>query len=324
MDNPEAATAAGKESYRRSVAEWGQRPRDKDRDGAIRVIEAAAARGQIVDADRAKRVEEVRAAGTMAEIEMITRGLAQPEPAGVTPPSPTPTFETYTPPTTVPVSGPDPSADAPVVQYGEPLTSTYGTSVATPAAAPRGGHTGKLVLVVVLIVMAGVAVPIVLGIRSLVDTVNDGIEDLTPGNADVFSTEGLQALADDLEEETGSTQVFSATLYPGYAYMEVPAEPTGQRMYRYYWDGDLEQQGKGKATQTERMDLTTIRVDVIERLLERINRRVEDATSNYVIAHAPGPTDEGAALYAYASNDFSEGGYISATIDGKVIRTTTW
>ena len=114
------------------------------------------------------------------------------------------------------------------------------------------------------------------------------------------------------------------TLYQGYAVLEVPAESSGQRMLRYFWNGDLQQQSKGKASYPGRMDLRRIDAQVLDRLLEQIRRRVEDATSSYVIAHPPTSTDDGAWLYAYASNDFSEGGYVSATLEGRVVRRASW
>ena len=81
-------TTESKGLYGQSVADWGQRPKDRDRDNAIAQIEAAAARGQIVDADRAKRIQEVKAAGTVGEIDLITRGLAAPAAAAATPVEP--------------------------------------------------------------------------------------------------------------------------------------------------------------------------------------------------------------------------------------------
>ena len=320
------------------MADWGQRPKDKDRDEAIAQIEAAAARGQIVDADKAKRIQEAKLAGTVGELDLLTRGLVAPAAAAATPvaagpppvsePAPpvSPTFQTYTPPAAPPVTEPEIDITPPPnVQYGEALTPSAGTPI-PGAAAPiikKSGHGGKLVLLIVLIVFAGIALPVFFGIKALVDTVDD-IDGLGGNDVDVFSADGLDELADDLEKETGSSEVFSATLYPDYAYVEVPAEASGQRMFRYYWDGDLQQQSKGKATYPERMDVRDLDSQVMQGLLAKISRKVEDSTSTYVIAHAPGPTDEGAALWAYASNDFSEGGYVSATIDGKVIRTTTW
>lgn len=326
------------------MADWGQKAKDKDRDEAIKLINDAAARGQIVDVDKLKRIQEVQAAGTVGEIDLITRGLAAVAGAGagvvppaaeplppVSAPAPpaNPTFQQYTPPVTPPVTEPDPTPEINLpptnVQYGEPLTSSGGTPVTTPPMVTKGGGA-KWVLIIVLIVIAGVTVPIFFGIKAIVDTASDTINDLKPGEADVFSEEGLEELADDLEAARGSTEIFSATLYPTYAVLEVPAQGSGKRMYRYYWDGDLDQQSKGTVSEPERMDLRDVELDVVEDLRKKARDQVEDAdpATNYVIVSAPGATDEGAYFSAYASNDFGEGGYVSGDLDGKVIRSTTW
>ncbi len=71
-----------------------KRARDSDRDAAIEVVEAAWADGQIVEADRDKRVEELLRAQTMAEIRTYTQDLQppQPDPSGV----PRPAYGTAT------------------------------------------------------------------------------------------------------------------------------------------------------------------------------------------------------------------------------------
>ncbi len=326
------------------MADWGQKAKDKDRDAAIKVLEEAASRGQIVDADKLKRIQEVQAATTIGEIDLITRGLAAvagagagvvppaaaPPPVSAPAPPANPTFQQYTPPVTPPVTEPDPTPEITPpptnVQYGEPLTSSGGTQVTTPLMITKAGGGAKWVLIVVLIVMAGVTVPIFFGIKAIVDTASDTINDFTPGQADVFSEEGLEELADDLEAARGSTEIFSATLYPTYAVLEVPAEGSGKRMFRYYWDGDLDQQSKGTVSEPKRMDLRDIELDVVEDLRTKARDQVEDADpkTNYVIVSAPGATDEGAYFSAYASNDFGEGGYVTGDLDGKVIRSTTW
>jgi hypothetical protein len=86
----------------------------------------------------------------------------------------------------------------------------------------------------------------------------------------------------------------------------------------------LNQQGKGKSTYPERADLRDLDAQVMLDLLEEIRGKVEDSTSSYFIFRRPTQGDEGAWLSAYASNEFSEGGYVSATLDGMVVRTTIW
>ena len=324
-------TIESKGIYGRIVADWGQRPRDKDRDNAIAQIEAAAARGQIVDADRAKRVQEVKAAGTIGELDLITRGLVAPAAAAATPvaagpppvsdPAPpvAPTFQQYSPSTAPPVFEPDPTPP-PNVQYGEALTPSAGAAIpgATPPIIKRGGHGGKLVLLFVLIMIVGIAVPVFFGIKALVDTAGDAIDDLKPGSADVFSADGIADLTADIEEETGSTKVFSAVLYPGYAVVSVPADGSRKRYISYYWDGSLRESSKGSGIYHGLFDMRAIDAEVLTDVLAKARTLVEGKVeNNYVSISAPGP--EGAAINAYATNDFNETGYLTATFDGKVV-----
>jgi hypothetical protein len=98
------------------------------------------------------------------------------------------------------------------VTYGEPLTPSSGTPISTPPMINRSGGGGRFVLLFVLIVLGGIAVPVIIGLKALVDTVGDGIDGINVGTPDVHSGDGLEELADALEEETGSSEVFSATL----------------------------------------------------------------------------------------------------------------
>jgi hypothetical protein len=286
------------------VAEWGERPKDKDRDDAIAQIEAAAARGQIVDADRVKRILEVRSAGSLAELDLITRGLAAPAAAAATPVGPS--FQQYQPP----------SAPPPTIQYGEALNPSVGTAIPT-ATAPiirRGGHGGKLVL---LIVIAGIAIPVFLGVKALVDTAEDALDDLNP-SADVFTADGIAELTADIKTVTGSTKVFSAVLYPEYAVVSAPADGSRKRYITYYWNGNLSESSKGSGVYERLFDMRDIDAKVVTDLLAKARDLVEGSVeSNYVVVSAPGP--DGAATSAYASNDFSETGYLTATFDGKVV-----
>jgi hypothetical protein len=318
------------------VADWGQRAKDRDRDDAIRVIEAAAARGQIIDADKQKRIQEVKAAGTVGEIEIITRGLAAPEPAAtappvvpvppmVSPPAPpvNPTFQPYSPPTTPPVTEPEVSAGPPpAIQYGEALTPSAGSpiSVGQPIIK-KGGGAGKFVLLFVLIALAGVAVPVIIGISALVDTLGDGIDINTPGGgADVFSDEGFADMVEAVEESSGSTEVFEFSMYPDYAVIYLPTEATGKRYISYRYDGSLSEFSKGSQSEDVRVDMADVKAKVLRELLADARKLVEGPTSNYVIVRPPLLGGEGpATVLAYATNDFSESGYIEATLDGKII-----
>ena len=50
--------------------------------------------------------------------------------------------------------------------------------------------------------------------------------------------------------------------------------------------------------------------------------KVEEPTSWYAIVRAPDPSN-GAAIWAYASNDYSETAYVGATPDGRIVYDST-
>jgi hypothetical protein len=169
----------------------------------------------------------------------------------------------------------------------------------------------------VLIVIAGIAIPVFLGVKALVDTASDALDDLNP-TADVFSADGIAELTADIEKETGSTKVFSAVLYPEYAVVSAPAEGSRKRYISYYWNGSLSESSKGSGVYEGRFDMRDIDAQVVTDLLAKARDLVEGSVEgNYVVVSAPGP--DGAAISAYASNDFSETGYLTATFDGKVV-----
>jgi hypothetical protein len=317
------------------VADWGQRAKDKDRDNAIREIEAAAARGQIIEVDRLKRVMDVKAAHTVGEIELITRGLAMPEPAGAVPPTappiptpvpaemppPDPTFEPYSPPQTPPVTEPDPSFTPPAnIQYGEPLSPSAGTPITYGTSSTRSGGGAKFVWLFVAILIAGISVPIIIGIKSVVDTAGGVINELNPETPDVISTEGLADLTAALKKETGSTEAFRVVLYPEYAVVTAPADANSKRSINYYWNGNLRESNKGTETNGTRFDLAEIDAAVLTKLLGQVRKIVEGATTQYVVVSPPFVDGQEDWISAHATNEFNESGYVSATLDGKVVR----
>jgi len=310
------------------MADWGARAKDKDRDDAIRMINDAAARGQIIGADRDKRIQEVRSASTVGEIELITRGLAASAGAvtsGVpgAPPS-EPTFTPYTPPTTPPVTEPSPPAPTPPagplppvdVSYGGPHYDTGGTSF----TASTGGksHAGKLGLIITLCLVAGVAVPIIFGIRALIDSVGDLDDIISDGKADVFSDSGYAEMLEDIEEATGSTEAFSLVMYPDYASLELPTQAQGKRYISYRYGGTLDEFSKGTVTEDVRFDLSDLKPRVLRDLTAEARTLVEGPINSYVIVR-PGVIDQKVRINAYASNDFGESGYVVAQLNGRII-----
>jgi len=142
--------------------------------------------------------------------------------------------------------------------------------------------------------------------------------------ADSFiSVEAIEDLVADLEAETGVTQVFDVVIYPGYAVLDVPVDRETKRYRSYYWDGELNPSESRSTSTWSRFDLATLAPRSVVSVSQRARRTlVDDPTSWYVIVRAP--DDEGASIWAYVQNDDDEGGYLSATAEGRVVRKVTW
>lgn len=275
-----------------------QRARDKDRDAAIEVVEAAWADGQIVEADRDKRVEELLRAQTLAEVQMLVHDLQPPAQL----------------PAQLPVQPTTPA----------PAPPPYATLEQVRATKPEGARVPRAVLVVPLVVVGVIAVAIIGAIVAIV-----GAIDATQGGlvgsdepADVLSVQGYADLLDAVEEETGSTVAFSAVLYPTYASVELPVDRTTQREEYWYWDGRELTNNDVKSTSSfERTDLSRIDPAVLVNLVEQVQTKVEDPTTWYAIVRAP--DDDRAVMWAYASNEYGESEYLGARRDGTITYDST-
>jgi hypothetical protein len=246
-----------------------------------------------------------------------------------------PAWSTYTPPeTAAPVEPPAPSTPPAVSTpptpniYGPPQTSS--PEVARLFGTKPSSKAGCVIIPFVVILL--VAIGVIVGVINAVSDSDDAFEfefdepsielpdiDPSPPPPELHTVSGFNELLDALRQETGSTEVFEANLYPEYASLGVPAEPTGQRALSYFYNGELAEPSKGRSSY-ERFDLARIDPQVMLRLVQKAKRLVEDPTSWYVIIRKPGPPfDNGAWFSAYASNEFSESGYLQATLDGTIV-----
>lgn len=144
---------------------------------------------------------------------------------------------------------------------------------------------------------------------------------------DMFSDEGIQELADELEEETGSTLVYDLTIYPEYVVVAVPAEPDdpdSKRVKSYYWTGGGLDESSKTTTEERAFDLRELDGDVIGDAVRTARAElIEDPETSYAIVDAPEEAD-GYWIAAYVSNDYGEGGYLGVDLDGDEVTRTTW
>jgi hypothetical protein len=279
-----------------------------DRNAALNALDAALKSGRIIQADHDMRVEQIKSALTASEVQSVVRDL-------------------------VPQSAAPVTAPVPAVSYGPGWSGASGTAAATDVAGMMKAANVKIPKIAFLLpsiigvlVIGGFAAGIFAFVSDAVETVGggSGITDsrtYAPGvepdeGINVLSAGGYQDLLDAIRVESGSTDSFSAVLYPTYAVVELPVDATSQRSNRFYWNGELESQESFGTSTDQRYDLDEVDPAVLVTLLKKARSRVEAPTSWYAVIGAP--TEDGSVLSAYASNAYSETAYILATVDGTI------
>ncbi len=250
-----------------------------------------------------------------------------------------PTWSTYTPPR-VRAGQVDPAADrevgpsggVPHVPYGPssptPPTvtgggttfdTTFGTSTSTTASGDE--RTGRRIILP--IVALAILVPMVIGIVAAVRSYDDGTSgggaaDRAGSPVQLHTAAGFAQLVEAVEQETGSATVFDAVIYPTYAVVSAPAEASGGRSHSYYFDGALRRTGQGTTTEP-RFDLGRLDAEVMTQLVARARTElVEKPTMVYLIVRRPQRSAD-AWWSVYASNAYTESGYLQADRTGKVV-----
>ncbi len=209
----------------------------------------------------------------------------------------------------------------------EPAARSVPLTDAPVTTTPRTSRTSSVGIgfaVLLLVVVGGVIAvfSIVVDGATGGDTVADGLFGTSKVN--VLTVDGINDLVAAVKEETGSTMVFGATIYPGYASVAVPADGSSKREIGYRWDGrDLEATGSKGQSSNRRLDLAQIDAAVVPRLVAKAKAQVEDPNTWYLIVGRDSFDGRG-WMAAYANNEFSEGGYILADRNGRELRRTTW
>lgn len=170
-------------------------------------------------------------------------------------------------------------------------------------------------------VLAAVVLGVVLLIRYLGDpSPGRPVVEPTPPTIDVLSSEGYADLLAAIEDETGDTVVFDATLYPTYAVLDLPTGPKGRAETSWFWNGTLLSQQMQGVSEYPRIDLATIDPAVLVQLVERARTDlVKDPTTVYVVVRAESGNRKG-PLIAHATNALSRSGRLTATRDGRITK----
>lgn len=220
------------------------------------------------------------------------------------------------------------------VPYGSPTdTSSSDFSLHSAySSSSLGSRRGRIRLI-------GAIVPLILlagGGAFAIKYFNDHVDNntTTPFNGspnvpatepppDLFSRGGYLDFLDAINSETGKTLVFGATIYPAYASLDLPVDARSQHESLWFYDGDLRDNDVKGTSTSKRFDLAAVDPSTLTRLVRRAKALVDDPTAYYVIIDGPGgPFSERPLIRAYASNEFHEGAYVSADLNGKIIGHT--
>ncbi len=296
-----------------------RQPKDSDRAGVVARVRKAADEGRISLADRDIRLGNVQSATSMAELDLMSRELDQLDatlpprsegPAGAVEDRPWSTFE--------------PGARATVDDDVSDL--------ATAAIPSRVVGILVSVVVAIAIVVAGVAY---VGYSAGHTDGPDGPDprgQADPGGTDpaparttyALTTDGISGFLRTYRQRFGMSRAVEVTLYPDYAIVGVPVTGKARQEGWLYRDDRWTTFGGVRAVFPGAQPVNTRRI-VVPALVRNI--RVAKRTLNvekgkaYVVIRFIRPGDESPRVDVHVSNEFSESGYLSTTMAGKVVRS---
>lgn len=311
------------------------RAKDRDRDQAIYVIDAALRNGQITAQDRDLRVERVRSAATAGELGSLVRDVASP-------PAPVPPTAVVPPPVT-PVAAAPPVAADPYATGSQRPTAPVPSDLYGPARSKRarglttstiktGGASGtgrKVALGCMGVALLFFIGPIIAGVALFAGSVGDEssgtstVEPVPAGPAFELTREGIRDYLATFEDSFGDSQVVRAVFYDGYVVTWVPTGDGNVAIWNYL-NGAFDQLGDPMDGTQESgpVDLDDLKPGRVMSLVDtaRATLNVPDPTTTYVI-YDRNVIDNDPQLAVYVTNEAGDSGYLLGDLNGKVIST---
>jgi hypothetical protein len=262
------------------------RARDLDRSALCAVLDTAYADGQLDAAEHGARTTAAMAATTLGDLRALADDLQ---------------VEHALPPLRVPRPAGGPSrgrrittglvATLAFLGVGFGIGYASGSSSASPSA-PGTATAGS----------------------------GDDVAPVVVAQQGLHTRAGFTALVAATRARFGSTMVAEAVVYPDYAVITLPVPGAPARAQSFsYRGGFAEPSNAGtRAASDPLVDLGAVQVDPVLGLVAGAGESlaVPDPTSRYMIIR---PEDGGPTVSIYASNEFSESGFVEARPDGSVI-----
>ncbi|WP_322871393.1 serine/threonine-protein kinase [Streptomyces goshikiensis] len=137
---------------------------------------------------------------------------------------------------------------------------------------------------------------------------------LTPANIRI-------ALA-AFKEKTGTTTFVNLRIYDGYVLASIPTAPDAKTVDAWqYRDGAARRTGPDGTVDEEEplIDMSKVSWDALPELMEKSKKELKmpNPTSRYVIVE-PWMMDQVPCMRPYLSDEYGQGGYVLAGIDGKI------
>ena len=261
------------------------RASDADRDSCLEDIEAAYADGRINDAEREARTQAALQATTLDELAQLVADL-----------------------------GPAAKLPSKVAAVLSPRKR--------PVAATGLSRRFLRNLLLVLLIPAVIAVVV------WVSTAGDDEQAATSGTPaqesvpkerlELHTAAGLERLVALTKAKFGTTIIDSAAIYPDYASITVVMKDDPRRAENWYFAKGFEgEPSKGtRPADAATIDLATVDSAAYARAIKRSPAvlGVEDITSTYVVIRDSGAEP---SFSVYVSNEYSENGYWTFSLDGK-------
>ena len=310
------------------------RAKDRDRDRAVYVIDAALRNGQITPQDRDLRVERARSAVTVGELGGLVRDIATPPapvpPTAVVPPvTPAPAPVAPSTPVDPYATGSQrPTAPVPSDLYGPPRSKTARGLTTTKASKASG--TGRKVALgcmgVALLFFIG---PIIAGVALFAGSAGDQssgtvtAEPVPAGPPFELTREGIRDYLATFEDSFGDTQVVRSVFYDGYVVSWVPTGGGEVAIWNYV-NGAFEQLGDPMdgTVEPKPVDLADLRPGRVMALVDlaRETLNVPEPSTTYLI-YDRNVMDDDPQVAVYVNNDQGESGYLLGDLRGNVIST---
>ncbi|MFE5287367.1 serine/threonine-protein kinase [Nocardia sp. NPDC056611] len=141
---------------------------------------------------------------------------------------------------------------------------------------------------------------------------------------DLLTPDGVRKAIAALEKVTGGKQFTETTIYPEHVSSGAPVatEPNHYDTFSYS-NGAAKRDGVGGQLTGKTLDLSSINWDILPGLLAEATQKlkVSNPTTRYIIVDTDGTFSDGRqVLRVYIDNVYNDGGYVSASLDGTILR----